>query len=149
MFKRDTLVQSLTEADQSANFSGGKYKKLSYDEFVGKGKETWTVTYSSGRGRGGSQTSTMSFGGMPVGSKEKDVQAAFKKRFPTGKKFISAKYVKIREEVELEEASLAQLVQKLNQLTRARANDPDMNQAKKRRLDQQINDLSRKIKEMR
>ena len=76
---------------------------LDYDNFVGKGKEMWKVTWSgsSGRGAGGLKRTT-GMSGIPVGSSEDDVKKIWQKK-NKDKKFISAKKVGIREEVELDE----------------------------------------------
>lgn len=65
-------------------------EKLSYDEFTGKGKESWTVTYSYSAGKGGKRTRDMTMVGFPIGSKESDVEKSFNNKHPN-KKFISAK----------------------------------------------------------
>lgn len=74
-------------------------KKLSYNDFVGIGKEMWDVTFSYGAGRGGQRTSMRSMVGLPVGSKEADVKKAWNKN-NKGKKFISAKFKGIRESLD-------------------------------------------------
>lgn len=83
---------------------------LDYDNFVGKGKEMWKVTWSgsSGRGAGGLKRTT-GMSGIPVGSSEDDVKKIWQKK-NKDKKFISAKKVGIREEVELDEAEIKYVI---------------------------------------
>lgn len=67
------------------------YKKLSYDDFVGKGGDTWTVTFSYGAGRGGKTTSSLLMRGVKKGSTEEDVRKSFNSKTRNkGKKFIKA-----------------------------------------------------------
>jgi len=67
-------------------------KKLSYDEFVGKGKETWVIAWS---GCGGSHERSAMISGLPVGSNENYVKKVWLKK-NHGKKFIGAEFISIK-----------------------------------------------------
>ena len=69
------------EADAGAG-GLGEGKSAAELKFLGRspGDEQWNVTFKYQAGRGGTQTSTQSFVGIPGGSSEKEVKALWKKR---------------------------------------------------------------------
>jgi hypothetical protein len=75
--------------------------RLTYDEFTGRGKEMWDVTFTTSNGKG--ITKTRGMVGLPVGSKMGDIAKLWKKNHKS-QKFVSAKYKGIREFSELVEA---------------------------------------------
>jgi hypothetical protein len=75
--------------------------RLTYDEFTGRGKEMWDVTFTTSNGKG--ITKTRGMVGLPVGSKMGDIAKLWKKNHKS-QKFVSAKYKGIREFSELVES---------------------------------------------